>query len=100
MPKEDIVPKIESYGVRYGRVDIVFDVYTKSSLKSETRSKRGRGIRRRVAGTSMTPSNWQSFLRDASNKTELFHFLAERCVKQRRQAQSSSQREKMSLATQ
>ena len=32
--KEDIIPKVESYGARYKRVDIVFDVYKKSSLKS------------------------------------------------------------------
>ena len=60
-------------------MDVLFDVYKKSSLKSETRSKRGQGIRRRVTGTSKTPGNWQSFLRDASNKTELLHFLAEMC---------------------
>ena len=77
--KEEIIPKVESYGARYERVDVVvFDVYKKSSLKSETRSKSGQGIRRRVTGTSKTPGNWQSFLRDASNKTELFHFLAEK----------------------
>ena len=76
--KEEIIPKVESYGARYERVDVVFDVYKKSSLKSETRSKRGQGIRRRVTGTNKTPGNWQSFLRDASNKTELFHFLAEK----------------------
>ena len=39
--KEDIIPKVESYGVRYERVDVVFGVYKKSSLKSEMRSKRG-----------------------------------------------------------
>ena len=76
--KEDIIPKVESYGARYKRVDVVFDVYKKSSLKSETRSKTGQGIRRRVTGTSKTPGNWHSFLRDASNKTELFYFLAEK----------------------
>ena len=65
--KEDIIPKVEYYGARYERVDVVFDVYKKSSLKSEMRSKRGQGIRRRVTGTSKTPGNWQSFLRDASN---------------------------------
>ena len=76
--KEDVIPKVESYGARYERVDVVFDVYKKSSLKSEVRSKRGQGIRRRVTGTSKTPSNWRSFLRDDSNKTELFHFLVEK----------------------
>ena len=36
----------------------------------------GRGIRLRVTGTTKTPQNWRSFLRDDSNKTELFNFLA------------------------
>ena len=67
--KKDIIPKVEYYDARYERVDIVFDIFKKSSLKSETRSKRGQGIRRRVTGTSKTPGNWQSFLHDASNKT-------------------------------
>ena len=38
----------------------------------------GRGIRRRVTGTTKTPQNWRSFLRDDSNKTELFNFLADK----------------------
>ena len=38
--KEDTIPKVEYYDARYERVDVVFDVYKKSSLKSETRSKR------------------------------------------------------------
>jgi len=63
---------------KYERVDVVFDVYKKLSLKSETRTKRGRGIRRRVTGTTKTPQNWRSFLRDDSNKSELFNFLADR----------------------
>ena len=47
MLKNNIIPKVESYGARYERVDVVFGVYKKSSLKSETRSKRGQGIRRK-----------------------------------------------------
>ncbi len=47
-------------------------------LKSETRSKREKGVRRRVEGTSRTPNNWKSFLRDDMNKTELFLILADR----------------------
>lgn len=58
--------------------DVIFDVYKKSSLKSETRSKRGQGIRRRVTGTSRTPTNWRSFLQDDNNETKLFRFLAEK----------------------
>ena len=38
---------------------------------------RGQGIRRRVTGTSKTPTNLRSFLRDDDNKTELFQFLAD-----------------------
>lgn len=75
--RDDILPKVIYYGGKYGRVDIVFDVYKKSSLKSETRTKRGQGIRR-VTGTSKTPLNWRSFLRDDSNKTELFHLFADK----------------------
>ena len=32
---------------------------------------------RRVTGTSKTPTNWRSFLRDDDNKTELFQLLAD-----------------------
>ena len=76
--REDILSKVESFGAKYKRVDIIFDIYKKSSLKSETRSKRGQGMRRRVTGGSKTPSNWKSFMRDDNNKTELFQFLAEK----------------------
>ena len=58
-----------------------FDVYQKSSLKSEARSKRGKAIRRRVTEKSRTPTKWKSFFRDSTNKTELFHFLAEAVAK-------------------
>ena len=57
---------------------MVFDVYRKSTLKGEARMRRGQGIRRSVSGTSKTPTNWTSFLRDDDNKTELFQFLAVR----------------------
>ena len=67
--REDILPKVNYYGGKYDRIDIVFDVYKKSSLKSETKVKRGQGIRRRVTGTSKIPMNWRSFLHDDSNKT-------------------------------
>ena len=62
------------------RLDIVWDLYIADSLKTATRDKRGKGIRRRVASSSMIPSNWQSFLRNDENKTELFCFLSEHTV--------------------
>ena len=38
------------------------------------------GARRRVTVSGKIPPNWQSFLRDSSNKTELFTYLAEKLV--------------------
>jgi len=75
---EDILPRVRSNSTTYQNVDIVFDVYEESSLKVEAQSKRDKGIRRRVTPTSKTPQNWKSFRRDNNNKTELFHFLADR----------------------
>ena len=57
------------------RVDVVWDQYFDNSLKSQTRSKQGKGIRRRVEASSSLPSNWQEFLRVEANKIELFAFL-------------------------
>ena len=49
----------------------------RSSLKAKTRSKRGKGIRRRVMPDSKIPGNWAAFLRTDKNKEELFHFFAD-----------------------
>jgi hypothetical protein len=49
-----------------------------NSLKSETRKKRGTGIRRKVVGSGMTPQSWNNFLRLSEDKTELSSFLSER----------------------
>ena len=76
--REDILLQVEYYSTKHKRTDIIFDVYHQSSLKAEARCKRGKAIRKRVTATSKTPSNWQSFLRDSSNKTELFNFLADK----------------------
>ena len=62
------------------RLDIVWDVYQENSLKSATRMKRGAGTRRRVESNARVPSNWQGFLRDDKNKTELFKYLAEKTM--------------------
>ena len=35
--REDILPKIKFYGATYKRVDVVFDVYRKSTVKGEAR---------------------------------------------------------------
>ena len=43
------------------RIDIVLDVYSPESLKSSTRQKRGKGMRRRVAASTMLTKNWCSY---------------------------------------
>ena len=68
----DVFPSIQGYSTKYQRTDIVFDVYYPSSLKAETRLKRGRGARRRVTSNGRIPSNWPNFLRENDNKTELY----------------------------
>ena len=66
---------------------MVFDIYIKDSLKSATRSKRGKGVRRKVRSDSLLPGNWESFPRVDENKTELFSFLADEIVKMPSQRQ-------------
>jgi len=57
------------------RIDVVWDTYLEYSLKESTRQKRGKGLRRKVSGQVKLPGNWMDFLRDSSNKKELFSFL-------------------------
>jgi len=71
-----ILPYVRSMVTKVLRLDIVFDTYVLNSLKSSTQSKRGTGTRTRVTGSTKVPKNWQAFLREDSNKTELFHYLA------------------------
>ena len=52
------------------------DEYLPESLKTESYSKRGKGIRRRVEPSSVIPINWQALLRTDDNKIELLFFLA------------------------
>ena len=70
------VPYITSQLQHVTRLDIIWDVYMPGSLKADTRSKRGKGVRRPVDPLSAIPGNWQAFLRIDDNKTELFSFLA------------------------
>lgn len=58
------------------RVDVVWDVYSKTSLKSGTRKQRGTGTRRKVTLSTKVPGNWASFLRVDLNKQELFVEIA------------------------
>ena len=62
------------------RVDVVFDTYIQNSLKSTTRQKRGKGVRRRVVSTSHA-KNWEDFQQVDENKTELFRFLSQEVIR-------------------
>ena len=53
----EFVSKVQSYCSKYSRIDLVFDVYKSSSLKAETRTKRGFGARRRVSEKGNIPKN-------------------------------------------
>ena len=43
---------------------------------AETRTKQGKGVRKRVEPATSIPGNWQTFLHLDDNKNELFSFLA------------------------
>ena len=58
-----IIPYISTYLRNHNRVDVVYYIYKKYSLKPATRDKRGTGIRRPVNLTTKIPNNWASFLR-------------------------------------
>ena len=75
---DTVKPAIQKHVTEYNaqRMDIVFDTYKKDRLKSQTRLKRGKGIRRKVQTNSIAPKNWKAFLRIDENKTELFKFIS------------------------
>ena len=69
-------PYIMSHLKNASRLDVVWDEYFPDNLKTEARSKRGKGTRRRVEPLNAVPPNWQQFLRISANKSELFLYLA------------------------
>ena len=69
-------PYVMSWLETNNRIDVVWDVYSKTSLKSGTREQRGTGTRRKVTLSTKVPGNWASFLRVDLNKQELFVELA------------------------
>ena len=74
---EVFAPYVLRWLDEHERVDIVWDVYNKGSLKSSVREKRGTGMKRRVTMATKIPGNWQSFLRVDANKQELFMEIAD-----------------------
>ena len=59
------------------RVDVVWDVYRRDSLKAQAHQSRGTaGSQMRIANSTSIPMNWTNFLHVGSNKEGLFHLLA------------------------
>ncbi len=75
---ELFVPHITRWLRKVDRVDVVWDVYQKPSLKSSVREMRGVGCRRKVLASAPIPRKWAEFLQDEENKVELFSFLAQK----------------------
>jgi hypothetical protein len=57
------IPHIKKLLQHVTRLDIIWDVYVYESLKADARSKRGKGVRRRVEPSSAVPGDWAAFLR-------------------------------------
>ena len=79
--KEVFIPFVLSHYKYATRMDLVWDRYLPNSLKSMTREKRGKGVRRRVGTSVAVPGQWQNFLRVDENKTELFNYLSKEIIK-------------------
>jgi len=69
-----LIPRTERQLQESNRIDIVWDRYYPDSLKSTTREKRGKGIRRKVSRNTTLPASFAGFLQDDTNKEELFFF--------------------------
>ena len=75
--KECVIPYIEESVEPSKRLDFVNDTYNKYSLKSHTRDTRGTGVRlHNIHGNLKLPGDWQSFLRNNNNKTQLIEWLS------------------------
>ena len=76
----EFVRSILSSGNGYNRIDVVFDRYHDSSIKTQTRRERTSSCKtvRRVIedGTEKLPVNWASFISSNSNKSDLSRFLS------------------------
>ena len=68
---------LRQQSIKYTRIDIVYDVYYKISIKNATREKHGRGFKYTVTGQGKIPKDWKAFLNISENKLELFAFLTD-----------------------
>ena len=57
---------------KVSRLDIVWDTYRPMSIKGHTHDERGHSVRLKVGPNVRIHGNWSEFLRDSTNKGELF----------------------------
>lgn len=76
-----LFPCLRSQQESAQRLDVVWDMYTKNSIKESTREKRGKGARRKVKGQNKIPGKWRDFLRDSGNTQEQLAFLSDKSPK-------------------
>ena len=74
-------PYISTQLEKVHRLDLVWDVYLPDSLKGTTIQKRGKGLRKRMAPSTVMPKNWKDFLHVDQNKTELFGFRSREAIR-------------------
>ena len=74
--KHVFIPYVQKMLLDVVRLDVVWDVYRKESLKNQARQKRGNGCRIEVDNDTIIPSNWKAFLSCDENKDSLFKLLA------------------------
>ena len=74
-------PYISTQLEKVHQPDLVWDVYLPDSLKGTTRQKTGKGVRKRVARSTVMPKNWKDFLRVDQNKTEIFRGLSREAIR-------------------
>ena len=75
--EEEIPSSLTKLTSQVSRVDIVFDICKETTLKSQTRENRGKGIRVSVRQDTPVVKNFKEFLRDDENKRELFFMIGD-----------------------
>ena len=81
-PINTIAPYIPNLLRQVERMDLVCDRYFAENWKNYTREKHGTGVRRKITGNCLLPTNCMTFLRCSKNKAELFPYLSNVVVKE------------------
>ena len=69
------IPYVERQLALVSPVEVIWDRYLNNSLKETTHANRDSGVWTKVTGSGRLPKNWDKFLRNNQNKTELFQAL-------------------------